>query len=98
MHEIAGSLVEWSDSNRLLDLFVALPNRAYVHGADTAVDHLARPLDDTPTYRIGRSGHFPMIDNPDDLYAALAGIVAGHRGGTERYHGRRAEGRTAVHG
>jgi pimeloyl-ACP methyl ester carboxylesterase len=78
VHESARSLVEWSDSGKLLGWYRALPRTAYLYGAlGDRADHLVPLLDESTTFAIPDSGHFPMVDNPVALYSALAAII-GH--------------------
>lgn len=76
VHESARSLVEWSDSGKLVDWYRAMPNTAYLYGAlGDRAEHLVPLLDESTTFAIPDSGHFPMIDNPRALYSALAAII-----------------------
>lgn len=71
LHDIANSLVEWSDRGELLDMFLRLPNPVYLYGCDSQLDHLFSALQGTLSHSISRSGHFPMIDNPREFYELL---------------------------
>jgi pimeloyl-ACP methyl ester carboxylesterase len=75
LHQAAASLVEWSDSGRLLDLFRSLPGAAYLHGGDSDVDHLLPRLDGLPVHQIPGSGHFPMVDAPPALWRAVSNVL-----------------------
>jgi len=78
VHDTAGSLVEWSDSGKLLELFTSLRSRAFVYGErDNRFGHLLPLLAAVDTFTISDSGHFPMIDNPPALYATLSDIILG---------------------
>lgn len=72
LHENATSLVEWSDSGKLLELFSALPCRAYFYGDADDKQYLTSALANVPVYTVPNSGHFMMIDNPQNFYATLA--------------------------
>ena len=77
IHEIARSLVQWSDSGQLLTLFTNLTNKAYIHGHPTGrLDHLPSVLRGIPTYKVKDTEHFPMLDNPTDFYSLIATITA----------------------
>jgi pimeloyl-ACP methyl ester carboxylesterase len=78
LHRCAGSLVEWSDSGKLLDLFAAQPRAGYIHGGDSDLDYLLPSLRGVPVHTIPGSGHFPMLDNPAAFWAAVASLVASH--------------------
>lgn len=76
VHESSRSLVEWSDSGKLLDWYRALPGAAYLYGVlGDRTRHLVPLLDESTTLAIPESGHFPMVDNPAALYSALAAII-----------------------
>jgi pimeloyl-ACP methyl ester carboxylesterase len=71
------SLVEWSDSGKLLHYFHGLPRRAYVYGDQADNDFLLKQLQDTKIISIPNSGHFMMLDNPSAFYAAVAEHIKG---------------------
>lgn len=75
LHENATSLVKWSDSGKLLDLFGSLSCKAYIYGDADQKRYLSMVLTDIPVYAIPNSGHFMMIDNPKNFYATLAGFL-----------------------
>ncbi len=66
------SLVHWSDNGSLLKKFKALECRkAYFYGdQNTEIDTL-KVLNNIPRIMIKNSGHFMMLDNPDEFYAKL---------------------------
>jgi pimeloyl-ACP methyl ester carboxylesterase len=72
LHENARSLVEWSDSGKLLKLFRALECKAYIYGDEDNKEYLLPKLRWVPTYRMPHAGHFLMLDDPDSFYALLA--------------------------
>ncbi len=76
VHESSRSLVEWSDSGKLLGWYREMNRAAYLYGAlgDRAT-HLVPLLDESTTLAIPDSGHFPMVDNPHALWSALAAII-----------------------
>lgn len=72
IHRSARSLVEWSDSGKLLNLFREMPQaKTYVHGADEDKSHLLPYLADCQVKCIPEAGHFLMVDNPQDFYGTL---------------------------
>ncbi|MPZ28432.1 MAG: alpha/beta fold hydrolase [Micromonosporaceae bacterium] len=87
-HQVASSLVEWSDSGKLRSLFRSLPGAtAYLHGDDSGdLSYLLSTLDGIPVYPVPGSGHFPMVDNPLVLWRVVAEVLAG--AGHERAAGR----------
>jgi pimeloyl-ACP methyl ester carboxylesterase len=73
----ARSLVAWSDSGDLLRRFLALPcRRAYFYGERNRMMPALSRLGETPTVMVSRSGHFLMIDNPDEFYTKLATSIS----------------------
>jgi pimeloyl-ACP methyl ester carboxylesterase len=79
VHDSARSLVEWSDSGKLLELFSALDSRAYLYGErGDRLAHLLPLLSARETFAIPNVGHFPMVDNPTALYATLSDIILGN--------------------
>jgi pimeloyl-ACP methyl ester carboxylesterase len=75
LHETAKSLVEWSDSSKLLDLFKSLRDRAYVYGENEVKDYLIPDLQGVSSYRIPEAGHFVMLDNPEAFYPLVSALV-----------------------
>jgi len=75
IHAAAGSLVEISDSSKLLAVFLEQRHARYVHGERSDVGHLLPHLRVGMVAVIPRAGHFPMIDNPDALWAVVADTV-----------------------
>lgn len=70
------SLVEWSDSAKLLPLFESLPHKTYIYGENgTRKKDVVPKLSRAITYEIPASGHALMQDNPDDFYATVAMII-----------------------
>jgi pimeloyl-ACP methyl ester carboxylesterase len=78
VHQSAQSLVEWSDSGKLLDLFTSQPGATYVHGSDSDLDYLLPSLRGIPVHAIPGAGHFPMLDNPDAFWQVVAGVATNH--------------------
>jgi pimeloyl-ACP methyl ester carboxylesterase len=75
LHEMACSLVEWSDSGKLLDLLKSLKTKSYVYGARDPKPYLVPQLTDVPTFPIADSGHFVMRDNPAAFYRLLPELL-----------------------
>ena len=72
LYKSAESLVAWSDSNKLLEIFLALPCRkAYFFGDKNADLLTLTRIGDVQKVKIKKSGHFPMNDNPKDFYGEL---------------------------
>lgn len=68
----AESLVEWSDSGRLLDLFINLNCRkAYIYGDRNSKMDVLGMLGGINKISISGSGHFVMTDNPGEFYKKL---------------------------
>lgn len=75
LHESASSLVEWSDSGKLLDLFRSLRDKAYVYGEDESKSYLLPELTGLTSCAVPRAGHFVMLDNPESFYSLLAQLL-----------------------
>ena len=71
IHRSGTSLVEWSDSGRLMSLFNQIPRKAYIHGDKTGISHIQPQFKNVEQISISDSGHFMMLDNPEEFYAAL---------------------------
>jgi pimeloyl-ACP methyl ester carboxylesterase len=77
----ARSLVAWSDSGRLLPMFLALGcPKIYVYGEKNRAMPVLQKLAGVRAVGIPGSGHFPMIDNPAAFYDAVADFLAGAQG------------------
>lgn len=73
VHQVARSLVMWSDSGKLLDQFSMLASPTYVFGQESGdLSYVLSRLGDVPVYRVPGSGHFPMLDNPASLWRIVA--------------------------
>lgn len=71
-YKSAGSLVAWSDSGELLRKFKSLEcTTTYFYGERNAGMSVLDRLDKIPKLVIGESGHFMMMENPDEFYAKL---------------------------
>ncbi|WNV88531.1 alpha/beta hydrolase [Umezawaea sp. Da 62-37] len=78
IHDGSRSLVEWSDSGKLLELYRSLRSRAFVYGErGDRFGHLLPLLPAQDTFNVPNSDHFPMVDNPTALYATLSSIILG---------------------
>ncbi|MBU4481602.1 alpha/beta hydrolase, partial [Patescibacteria group bacterium] len=72
------SLVKWSDSRKLLKIFIDLDiKKCYVFGEVNKNSPVIRLLRDVPKIQISGSGHFMMIDNPQEFYQKLSRILSG---------------------
>jgi pimeloyl-ACP methyl ester carboxylesterase len=74
LHQAAKSLVEWSDSGKLLELFNALNCKAYLYGGQDNKDYLLHQID-AEVSAVPSASHFMMVDNPASFYQALAGVL-----------------------
>lgn len=74
LHQAARSLVGWSDREVLLPRFTSLDCPAgYLYGAGSDPPGLG--LAGMPVVEIPGSGHFPMVDNPEALWRAVAELL-----------------------
>lgn len=78
IHQSARSLVEWSDSDKLITYFRDIAARAYIYGSEgTGLEEYLLPrLDGTEVRHIAGAGHFPMMTNPAACYPKIADLVA----------------------
>ncbi|MBV7276014.1 alpha/beta hydrolase [Clostridium thailandense] len=75
-YKSAQSLVEWSDSNKLLSLFIDLKvNKKYIYGDKNSQMDVLKMLKDIERISISSSGHFIMSDNPYEFYKKLYNIM-----------------------
>jgi len=80
LYKSAESLVAWSDSEKLLEIFLALPcQKAYFFGDENADIAAVTRVGDVQKVKIKQSGHFPMNDNPKDFYGELNKFLKGGR-------------------
>jgi len=72
-YKTSRSLVEWSESGNLLKKFKALKtNKAYFYGVKNSQMEIVDRLHPIRKISISNSGHFPMVDNPQEFYLTLA--------------------------
>lgn len=72
------SLVEWSDSRKLLDIFEKLEaEKIYVYGDENVDMEIISQLRDIRKMAVPNSGHFVMNDNPEEFYTLLCEILKG---------------------
>ncbi len=72
----AQSLVQWSDSGKLLEKFRALQaKKAYFYGEENADMKILERLTDIECFQISNSGHEMMLDNPQEFNAKLAAFM-----------------------
>ncbi len=78
-HPIFSSMVALSDTEPLLDMFIALNcPKTFVHGVQNShLSYLPRLSKlGVEVIEIDHSGHFPMYSNPPALWSALAGFLS----------------------
>ncbi len=84
-YKSAESLVTWSDSNKLLEIFLGLPCRkAYFFGDQNVDLPTVTHVGEVQKVKIKQSGHFPMNDNPKDFYCELYKFMMGDRQNVEQ--------------
>lgn len=76
LHELARSLVEWSDSGKLVDLLRSQKRATYLHGDHDSKDYLFAELCDVEIRAIADSGHFMMLDNPTAFFGAITDFLS----------------------
>lgn len=75
LHQTARSLVEWSDSGKLLELFNSLACKAYLYGNLDNREYVLNQIADAAISAIPNAGHFMMVDNPSSFYRVLAEVL-----------------------
>jgi pimeloyl-ACP methyl ester carboxylesterase len=66
------SLVEWSDSEKLLEIFAGLKtSKVYVYGDQNSDMEILQRLGAIEKVAIPESGHFVMNDNPREFYTLV---------------------------
>ena len=73
------SLVRWSDSRKLLDMFLNLKiKKTYIHGDKNYNFPILKLLKNkVKTISISDSGHFMMLENPEEFYKKLLKEIEG---------------------
>ncbi len=72
------SLVEWSDSGKLLEKFKNLKiKKVYIYGDRNSGMKVLDDLGDIKKIEISNSGHFVMNDNPEEFYTRLSDFIGG---------------------
>lgn len=75
-YDTAASAVAWSDSGKLLEMFLSLvPAAAYIYGERNRDMAILKRLGAVPTYEIPKSGHSMMVDNPSAFYRTVKEIL-----------------------
>ncbi len=68
----ARSLVQWSDSGKLMPWFNSLYNKGFLHGSKTGIDHLTPLFEAVKIYEVSDAGHFMMLDSPVRFYELVS--------------------------
>ncbi len=77
LHACARSVVEWSDSGRLLGMFASLTvPRVYVYGDKSANPDVLAHLGEVPKREIADCGHFVSVERPVELARIIARTMA----------------------
>ncbi len=72
LYQSARSLVEWSCSDKLIEMFEKMKGRKlYIHGERNSSIPALKQMKNIPIATIPKSGHFPMSDNPGHLYQTI---------------------------
>jgi len=76
IYRSAESLVQWSDSGRILEKFRELRCRkSYFYGEENKDMAVISELDFAKQYMISNSGHGMMTENPEEFYTKLAEFI-----------------------
>jgi pimeloyl-ACP methyl ester carboxylesterase len=75
------SLVEWSDTEKLLEIFLGLEaDRLYIHGDRNSDMEILGRLGEIRKASVCESGHFVMNDNPAEFCSLVCETTAGRTG------------------
>ena len=76
----AQSTVMWSDSNKLIEIFLGLPcAKTYLYGERNSGYPVIGQLQKVPLIEISRSGHRPMDENPKEHFDKVFAFVQMHK-------------------
>ena len=75
MHAAAKSLVEWSDSGKLLEQFNSIEKRVFLYGECDDKAYLLPRIEDAIIASVPAAAHFMMVDNPAAFYSILAAAL-----------------------
>ena len=76
-HRSAVSLVEWSDSGRLYEMFTALTvPKVYIYGEYSANDDVIAHLEGIRKIEISNAGHFLTTDQSELFHETVAQVIA----------------------
>lgn len=76
VHASAQSMVKWSDSGQLLNMFNTLAHKTYVYGDEEPKDYLLPRLQNTKTLHLPGLHHFMMTENPPAFFGAVAEVIS----------------------
>lgn len=72
MHAAARSLVEWSDSGKLLEQFNSVQTNTFLYGKRDDKRYLLPRIENAAIFEVPDAAHFMMVDNPQVFYRTLA--------------------------
>lgn len=75
IHASSQSMVEWSDSGKLLEIFNGLESKTYVYGDEESKDYLLHRFQKANVRYIPKLKHFMMAENPDVFFGTIAEIL-----------------------
>lgn len=75
VHATAQSVVEWSDSGKLLEIFNRLKSKAYLYGDEEPKDYLLPLFDGVDVRYLPGLMHFMMVEDPKMFFATVSGLL-----------------------
>lgn len=75
IHATARSVVEWSDSGKLLEIFNSLENKTYIYGDEEPKDYLLPRFENVNVRYLPGLKHFMMVENPRVFFTALSEVL-----------------------
>ncbi|HWZ65391.1 MAG TPA: alpha/beta hydrolase [Patescibacteria group bacterium] len=75
IHATARSVVQWSDSGKLLGIFNNLENKTYIYGDEEPKDYLLPRFENVSVRYLPGLKHFMMIENPRIFFTAVSEVL-----------------------
>lgn len=75
VYATACSVVDWSDSGKLLEIFNGFEHKAYVYGDEEPKDYLLPRLKGTDIRYLAGLKHFMMVENPELFFSLVSELL-----------------------
>lgn len=74
-HATARSVVEWSDSGKLLEIFNGLENKTYIYGDEEPKSYLLPRFKHVDVRYLPGLKHFMMVESPKIFFTAISEVL-----------------------